>query len=271
MWRSTKENHDPGHDDRQRMKLVVVVAHPDDETFGTGSVIARAAGDGAEVVVCCATLGERGEARPGSVAAGTSLSEVRGRELEAAAALLGARRVRVLGFQDSGWDGECGTDSLVGAEFELVVGAVLEVILEERPDVVVTMDPTGGDGHRDHVRIALATMEAFDRASLDGATLYHWCLVRSVMRRWVAHNTGTVYADVPADEFGFPDDQITTSIDVTDLIPLRWQAIRLHHSQASPYDGLPDELADAFLGTDRLVRSRPPWTGGALETRLAPS
>lgn len=250
------------------MKLLVVVAHPDDETFGTGSLIARAAQDGAEVVVCCATRGELGEARPGSVPEGRQLGEVRADELRDAAALLGAHQVRLLDFHDSGWDGECDAASLVGAPFDVVVAAVRAVIDVERPDVVVTMDPTGGDGHRDHVRIAAATTEAFDHCSLDGASLYYWCLVRSVMWQWVAHNTGTVYAEVPDDEFGFPDEQITTTIDVTDLIPLRWQAIALHRSQSSPYDGLPDELANAFLGTDRLARARPPWTGGPLETRL---
>ena len=250
------------------MKLLIVVAHPDDETFGTGSVIARAAGDGAEVVVCCATRGELGDARPGSVPAGSSLGEVRERELHAAASLLGAHRVRLLGFQDSGWDGECAAASLVGAEFDHVVEAVREVIADEQPHAVVTMDPTGGDGHRDHVRIAQATTEAFDQAALDGASLYYWCLVRSVMGQWVAHNSGTVYAEVPEDEFGFPDDQITTSIDVMDLLPLRWKAIALHRSQASPYDNLPEELAIAFLGTDRLARARPLWPGGPLESCL---
>lgn len=250
------------------MKLLVVVAHPDDETFGTGSLIARAAQDGAEVVVCCATRGELGEARPGSVPAGCNLGDVRVDELHAAAALLGARHVRLLGFQDSGWDGDCGVESLVGAPLDIVIAAVRAVIDAERPDVVVTMDPTGGDGHRDHVRIAAATTEAFDQASLDGASLYYWCLVRSVMRRWVAHHSGTVYAEVPDDEFGFPDEQITTTIDVTDLIPLRWQAIALHASQTSPYDGLPDELANAFLGTDRLARARPPWKVGDVEHGL---
>lgn len=250
------------------MKLLVVVAHPDDETFGTGSLIARAAREGAEVVVCCATRGELGEAKPGSVPHGCSLSQVREGELHEAAALLGARRVRLLDFLDSGWDGDCATESLVGAELDLVVRAVHDVIVEEQPDVVVTLDPTGGDGHRDHMRIAEASTLAFDKASVAGASLYYWCLVRSVMQRWVAHNSGTVYAEVPDDAFGFPDEQITTIIDGTDLIPLRWQAIALHRSQSSPYDGLPDELANAFLGTDRLARARPPWTGGPLETRL---
>ena len=250
------------------MKLLVVVAHPDDETFGTGSLIARAAGEGAEVVVCCATHGELGEPRPGSVPHGCSLGDVRAGELHDAAALLGARRVQLLSFRDSGWDGDCAAESLVGAEFDNVVAAVSEVIAQEQPDVVVTMDPTGGDGHRDHVRIAQATTEAFDQAAQGDASLYYWCLVQSVMRRWVAHNSGSVYAEVPDEKFGFPDEHITTAIDVADLIPLRWQAIALHRSQASPYDGLPDELAFAFLGTDRLVRARPPWQGGPLETRL---
>ncbi len=75
------------------MKMLVVVAHPDDETFGTGSVIARAARDGADVVVLCATSGELGEARPGSVPCGCSLAEVRRQELHAAGQDDAARHV----------------------------------------------------------------------------------------------------------------------------------------------------------------------------------
>lgn len=100
------------------MKLLVVVAHPDDEAFGTGSVIARAAREGAEVVVCCATHGELGDARPGSVPEGLTLAEVRAGELRDAAAVLGACRVRLLDFEDSGWDGDCTQRSLSGARDE---------------------------------------------------------------------------------------------------------------------------------------------------------
>ena len=250
------------------MKLLVVVAHPDDETFGTGSVIARAARNGAEVVVCCATHGELGEARPDSVPDGATLAEVRAGELRDAAALLGANRVRLLNFEDSGWDGDCKPTSLVGAAFDDVVAAVREVVADEQPDVVVTLDPSGGDGHRDHVRIAQATTAAFDEAAPEEATLYYWCLVRSVMRRWIAHKSGSVYDEVPDDDFGCPDEHITTVIDVADLLPLRLEAIGHHRSQASPYDDLPADLQAEFLATDRLIRARPVWTDGPHESEL---
>jgi LmbE family N-acetylglucosaminyl deacetylase len=250
------------------MKLLVIVAHPDDETFGTGSVIARAAQRGADVVVCCATHGELGEARPDSVPEGATLAEVRAGELRDAAALLGARRVRLLEFEDSGWNGHCSSRSLVGAAFDEVVAAVRNVVADERPDVVVTLDPNGGDGHRDHVRIAQATTVAFDEAAPEGSTLYYWCLVRSVMRQWAAHNRGSVYDDVPDDDFGCPDELITTVVDVADLLPLRLDAISRHRSQASPYDDLPTDLQTAFLATDRLIRARPPWLGKQIESEL---
>ena len=250
------------------MKLLVVVAHPDDETFGTGSVIARAAQKGAEVVVCCATHGELGEARPDSVPVAATLAEVRAGELRDAAAVLGASRVRLLDFEDSGWDGDCNSRSLAGAAFDDVVAAVRDVVADERPDVVVTLDPSGGDGHRDHVRIAQATTVAFDEAAPAGSTLYYWCLVRSVMRQWAAHNRGSVYDEVPDDDFGCPDELITTVIDVTDLLPLRLEAISLHRSQASPYDDLPADLQAAFLATDRLIRARPAWLESPLESDL---
>ena len=251
------------------MKLLVVVAHPDDETFGTGSVIAKAAADGAEVVVCCATRGERGEARPGAVPDGADLAAVRTAELQDAASLLGAGRVHLLEFEDSGWDGPCTPGSLVGAEMADVVDAVKRVLADEQPDIVVTLDPGGGDGHRDHVRIAEATTIAFDEVTPEGASLYYWCIPRSVLLRWVAHHQESVYGEVPDEHLGCADELITTEVDVTDLLPVRLEAIARHRSQTSPYDGLPADLQTAFLATDRFVRARPPWTGGPRETRLS--
>jgi LmbE family N-acetylglucosaminyl deacetylase len=254
------------------MKLLVVVAHPDDETFGMGSVIARAAGNGVTVAVCCATRGERGEARPDAVPAGVSVAAVREGELRAAAHRLGADHVRLLDFEDSGWDGACGGASLCGAPFAAVVDAVRAVLIAEAPDIVVTGDPSGGDGHRDHVRIAQATTAAFDAFAADAASagrrLYHWCLPRSLLRRWLAHQQGSVYTDVPDEQIGCPDEEITTVVDVRDLLARRLDAIALHASQASPFAGLPEDLRDAFLGTDYFVRARPRWTGGPLEQSL---
>ena len=255
------------------MKLLVSVAHPDDETFGCGSVIAAAIEDGHEVVVVCATRGEAGEPRPGSLAEGVDLASARGAELYEAAAVLGGARVRLLDFGDSGWDGPTPEQSLCGAPLEEVAAQLAAILRTELPDVIVTLDPGGGDGHRDHVRIAEATTIAFDRTQRDGALgpgarLYYWCLVRSVMQRWLSHNRGSVYDQASDDEVGCPDDQITTVVDVTALLPRRLAAIACHRSQVSPYDGLPADLVEAFLGTDRVIRARPPWTGRGIEASL---
>jgi N-acetyl-1-D-myo-inositol-2-amino-2-deoxy-alpha-D-glucopyranoside deacetylase len=156
----------------------------------------------------------------------------------------------------------------VGAPLDRVAEEVRAVLADEGPDVVVTLDPTGGDGHRDHVRIAEATTIAFDEVASAGASLYYWCLVRSVMRRWVALRQGSVHGEVTGSELGCPDEMITTEVDAAALVPLRRRAIRLHRSQPSPYDDVPDGLAAAFLSTDRLVRARPPWTRGPVERHL---
>src|SRR5262245_20223197 len=91
---------DPVHDIAPGDRWLVVVAHPDDETFGCGSVIAHASRRGADVVVVCATRGERGERSP-EIPPDADLAEIRTAELQDAATILGAARVELLDFLDS--------------------------------------------------------------------------------------------------------------------------------------------------------------------------
>jgi LmbE family N-acetylglucosaminyl deacetylase len=250
--------------------LLVVVAHPDDETFGCGSVIADAAAGGAQVIVCCATRGELGEVAPGQRLEG-SLGDLRVGELRAAGELLGVDEFVLLDFVDSGMTGEASAGTLVGSPFESVVTAVGAVLQGVDPDVVVTLDATGGDGHRDHARIGEATTEAVRRAAT-GATLYYWCLLRSLLLGWIQGQTeaheSRGHLQLDSFQLGRPDEEITTVIDVGRHRELRRRAIQLHASQRSPYEGMPNDLTDAFLHYDRLIRVDPPWSGGHIETAL---
>jgi LmbE family N-acetylglucosaminyl deacetylase len=249
-------------------RVLITVAHPDDETFGTGSVIAAAVEAGAEVVVCCATRGEAGEAV--GLPADADLGTVREAELRAAGALLGASRIELLGYRDSGMTGEPAPGTLAAAEVDEVARRVDELIREVEPDVVVTLDPDQGDGHRDHIAIARATIAACQ--AHPQITLYEWVLPRSILARWFAElervRPDSEHLDLDEHGLGRPEADITTVLDVAHLRPLREQASALHASQASPLDGMPEDLRSAFLERDHLIRLQPPWPGGARETSL---
>lgn len=245
------------------LRLLVVVAHPDDETFGCGSILLHAAARGATTTVCCATRGEAGEPAPNSGVTAERLPAAREAELRAAADVLGVSDVVVLDYRDSGMGGEAEESSLVGAPFDDVVARVGEVIARVRPDIVVTLD--GSDGHRDHVRIRDATLAAVDRAGAGVQAVYLHCLPRSVMRRWAdlmrELDPSSPYLDVDEAALGTPDEEITTVVDTAEHYEARWEAIRCHVSQTSPYDALPEDLRRAFLETDHLRRVRPAPVG----------
>ena len=252
-------------------RLLVVVAHPDDETFGLGSLIAGAAGAGARVTVCCATRGEAGEVAAGCEVAVGDLGAVRVRELHDAGAALGVSEIVMLDFGDSGMVGDTEDTTLVGAPLASVVDAVAAVVSRVSPDVVVTLDPTGGDGHRDHVRIAEATVAAA-RTSAPGSSIYCGTVTRSLMQRWLegqqqAHPDAG-HLGLERTELGRPDDEVTTVVDLGAHLDVRRRAIALHHSQRSPFEGMPADLVDTFLRYGYLVRVEPPWAGGPLETTL---
>ncbi|MGB6243523.1 FAD-binding protein [Gordonia sp. (in: high G+C Gram-positive bacteria)] len=185
-----------------------------------------------------------------------------------ASAILGSTEVVILDFADSGWDGDAPTGSLVNSPARLT-SAVAELIAAHRPDVVVTMDPTGSDGHRDHAAIGAATTAAF-AATVDWpASLYHWCLPYSLMDRWAreiaATDPDSVYLGT---ELGRADADVTTVVDGSAVREARRRSIEVHRTQAGPYRTISADLTDAFVTRDHLIRIVPPWTPGPRETEL---
>ena len=242
-------------------RLQLVVAHPDDETFGCGSLLLHAAARGAITAVCCATRGEAG-------GDATDLAGTRERELREAAELLGVSRVDVLDFVDSDMTGDPGPGTLVAAELEDVVDAVQRVVDDFAPDVLVTLDAS--DGHRDHVRMRDATVAVAQRSGVP--TVYLACIPRSLMQRWVDHMRAErpemAHLDPEVLAIGTPDDELTAVIPARGHLAARERAIAVHASQTSPFEGLPADLRTAFLDTVHLKRVLPPWDGGPIENDL---
>jgi LmbE family N-acetylglucosaminyl deacetylase len=241
--------------------VLVVVAHPDDESFGCGSTIAHAVAAGSRVRVLCATLGEAGEVADGYELAGRTLAEVRHAELLAAAAALGATCLPPLELRDSGFDGPAEPGTLCALGEAELAARLRATLAAERPDVVLTL--AGDDGHRDHRHLAAATRAAVAAARAQDRTerpieLFEWCLPNQLMRRWAEHMSrlrpDTAHLALELGTLGTAPERCTTVIDTTAQLPARRAAVAAHASQTSPYAGLPDELATAFLTTDHLIR-----------------
>lgn len=153
---------------RLQKRLLAVFAHPDDETFGSGSTLARYADEGADVTVVCATQGEVGEIAPGSNATSETLGAVRTAELRSALNALGVQSLILLGYRDSGMAGSENNNN-PSAFINVPIGEAVErlvgIIRECHPQVMITMDPSGGYGHPDHILVAELTTRAFEAAN----------------------------------------------------------------------------------------------------------
>jgi LmbE family N-acetylglucosaminyl deacetylase len=237
--------------------LVVVVAHPDDETFGCGSTIASAAANGARVTVVCATRGEAGERLADPSTDHLTLGELRERELRSSAAVLGVESIELLDHADSGWDGPFPPGALCTVPVADLADEIGARLTRLAPDVVLIVD--GGDGHRDHRHIRDAVELARSRP-VQRWRLVRMCLANSLMRRWVDEmrrlRSGGPYVDIDPDALGTPDAQLTP-IDVSPYLAVREQAIACHRSQRSPFEDLSPTLRRAFLGTDYVQEVAP--------------
>ncbi|HCE17600.1 MAG TPA: GlcNAc-PI de-N-acetylase [Anaerolinea thermolimosa] len=154
--------------ENHRRILLAVLAHPDDESFGTGGTLAYYARQGVEVHLVCATRGEAGEMEEGFLRGFTSPAERREAELRCAAEKLGLKGVYFLGYRDSGMPGSpdnAHPNALVAqpqTEVALKIACFIRLL---RPQVVITFDPIGGYRHPDHIAVHRATVEAFSLAA----------------------------------------------------------------------------------------------------------
>jgi LmbE family N-acetylglucosaminyl deacetylase len=148
-------------------RLLIAYAHPDDESFGLGGLIAKYVARGVQVDLICATNGDVGTIAPEMMNGHATISEVRLAELACAAAKLGLHEVVTLGYKDSGMMGSPDNDDpacLWRAPVEDVTRRVVEVIRRLQPHVVITFNKYGGYGHPDHIAIQRATTAAFTLA-----------------------------------------------------------------------------------------------------------
>jgi N-acetyl-1-D-myo-inositol-2-amino-2-deoxy-alpha-D-glucopyranoside deacetylase len=239
-------------------RLLFVHAHPDDETITNGVTIAHYVGRGAQVQVVTCTLGEEGEVIGDqwaqlAVEHADQLGGYRIGELTAALHALGVSGPTYLGgpgrWRDSGMVGAeaRSRQRFSDADERETVGALVAIIRELRPHVVVTYDPNGGYGHPDHIQTHVVTTAAVAAAGTDDypgtpwsvPKLYWTVIARSAFTAgWEALGPGDLrdeWVIPPADgefgELGYGDDEIDAVIDDPDALPAKTAALLAHATQ----------------------------------------
>lgn len=256
--------------------LVVFHAHPDDEALLTAGTMARAAAEGHRVVLVVATDGALGltdETEFG--ATGDALAATRSRELAASARVLGVARTIELGHADSGSGPEVWPDPPGGRRFVRVpvdeaASALADVLVEESADVLTTYDPSGGYGHRDHVRVHEVGARAAELARERGLPVrVLWATVPRDLICRAIDLVARVYRFPPEFDRSSFDRAFSAKADITHRVPVRRYAgakraaMRAHASQAADAGGgdrtlgmlvrIPRPLYDLVFGREWFV------------------
>ena len=266
-------------------RLLLVHAHPDDESITCGATMAKYAAEGTLVTLVTCTLGEEGEILDPTVehlAADREdgLGQHRIGELTAAMEALRVRDFRFLGgpgrYRDSGMMGvpsnerpECFWQADLDEATRLLVAVVREV----RPQVVVTYDENGGYGHPDHIQAHRVAVAAFAKAA-DSAyapevgepwaasKLYYTAMPKSVLQAAidaVRASGGTMFEGVESVDdlpFGVPDEVVTTQIDAPEQFEAKMAALRAYPTQISvdgPFFALSNNIGQRAFGTEHYT------------------
>jgi LmbE family N-acetylglucosaminyl deacetylase len=257
------------------VKLLAVLAHPDDESLGFGGTLAKYAAEGVQTSLVMATRGEAG--RCGEHLRGTpghpgpdALARIREGELRAAAAILGIGDIAFLGYRDQELD---------RADPRQAVARIVHELRRTRPDIVLTFAQDGAYGHPDHIAIAQFTTAAVavaadpSFASGEGdvphrvAKLYYiawpastWAAYENALQKLISKVDGVERQAVP-----WPDWSITTEIDTRATWETVWRAVSCHATQMGIFARLKDlspELHQALWGAQSFYRALSLVNGG---------
>ena len=261
-------------------RLLLVHAHPDDESIGTGATMAKYAAEGAGVTLVTCTIGELGEIIPPDLAhlaadADGGLGEHRIGELAAACAALGVTDYRFLGgagrWHDSGMMGTPANDrpgSFWRADVDEAAGELLTVIREVRPQVMISYDDNGFYGHPDHIQAYRVAWRAFALADSLVSKFYAMTVPKSVLAQAIELIRGRESGEFSggpdftraesADDlpYGVPDDVVTTNIDATSYLDAKIEAMRAHATQISvhsPFFALSNNVGQLAFGHEYYI------------------
>ncbi len=255
-----------------KLTMMAVHAHPDDEASSTGGVLAAYSAQGIRTVVVTCTNGEFGDAN-GGVKPGQdwhdeqAVAEQRLAELRESCAILGVTDLELLGYHDSGmpeWDYKDRPDAFCNVPEATVAARISELIGTYQPQVLVTYDDQGPYQHPDHVHASRSAQKAF-AASGSVAKLYLSAMRGSDWRKiWDALRE--LGAEVP--DWNEPDPEvmrrgqeseqrITTTVDIRSVLPRKREALFAHGSQIggeSWFSKIPPEVAEATFGRESFIR-----------------
>jgi len=244
-------------------RILLIHAHPDDETIGNGATMAKYVAEGASVTLVTCTRGEEGEVLVPALAhlaasANDELGEYRVGELARALAHLGVSDHLFLGapskkYRDSGMIGTPPNerpDCFWKSDLEVVASELAQLIRDRKPHVLITYDTNGGYGHPDHIKAHLTAMRAVELAAnpewgVDPAwevqKIYWNAIPRSAMKKALVSKNFWLnialrgFRYVPSKWITMPfvksDSEITTAIDAQEYLPQKILALREHKTQ----------------------------------------
>ena len=279
--------------DDERQRLLTILAHPDDESFGIGGTLARYAAEGVDVHVAIATDGAAGSIDDKWQGDHSKLVEVRTQELQRASDVLGAT-LHMLDYRDSGYIGDPANEhpaAFINVEEQDAVGRVVRLIRELRPQVVITHDETGGTYHPDHIQCCNVTTLAFEAAAdpeqypeigpepYQPLRLYYaafsnrWVKVAIFLMRLrgMDPTRGGRNQDVDYTKLGVSPDKITTFIDYRKYWDVKRLASAEHGSQGGRTSFtrlLPTGLLKQIWRHETFIRAYPPVPKGYREKDL---
>lgn len=266
--------------------MLLVHAHPDDETINNGATMAKYAAEGVQVTLVTCTRGEEGEVLVESLANLASsrddkLGEHREIELKKAMVHLGVKDFRFLGSPNKKWrdSGMIGTaqnerkDVFWQADLTEAAQELVNIILEIKPQVLITYDEFGGYGHPDHIKANQVAMLAAELASNQGwkiSKIYWNTMPKSVIQMGIdkMKEVGSSFfgADSVDDlPFAKPDELVTSVIKAPDYVEQKLEAMKAHETQISidgPFFALSNNLglsvwADEYYTLVKGEKSKP--------------